>query len=75
MANIARFAGPLWDLDTHYVFEDFNGDQSDTTWIDTITDSGTVTYEDAASGVALRAAESNRLARRNKSQFAFLELR
>lgn len=53
MANIARFSGPLWDLDTHYVFEDFEGDQSDTTWIDTVTDLGTVTYEDLMSGVAL----------------------
>lgn len=53
MANVARFTGPLWDLDTHWVFEDFDGDQSDTTWIDVITDTGTVTYEDAASGVAL----------------------
>lgn len=52
MPLLDRFTAPLWDLDTMYVFDDFWSDQTDLTWIDTITDTGTVLIGDEAGGVA-----------------------
>lgn len=51
MPLLNRFTAPLWDLDTFYIFEDFWADQTDLTWIDTITDTGTVLINDAAGGI------------------------
>lgn len=53
MANVVRTA--LLDLinkdDVIIVQDDFLGDQSDITWIDTITDTGTATVGDAVGGI------------------------
>jgi hypothetical protein len=50
--NLARYVQPLKDIDTMYVFDDFTGDQSDITAVDTVTDIGTVSVGDGANGVA-----------------------
>lgn len=52
MANLARFTGPLWDLDTFHIFDDFWMDQTDLTWVDVVTDTGTVLMNDIANGTA-----------------------
>jgi hypothetical protein len=52
MANLARFTRDLTELDVVKVFDDFVGDQSDITFVDTITDSGTVLMGDDVNGVA-----------------------
>lgn len=36
---------------THWVYDDFDGDQTDLTWLDTVTDTGTVTMDHVANGV------------------------
>lgn len=51
MANINRFTQPLWDLDTFYVWNDFDKDQADTDAVDTVTDSGTVLMGDDVCGL------------------------
>src|SRR3990167_7061828 len=53
MASVARFTAPLIDLDTHFIFDDFSSTREDNTWVDTITDTGTVTVIDNENGVAL----------------------
>ena len=50
MPLLNRFAHPLWDLDTFFVFSDFDRDQADTDFLDTVTDSGTVAVGDQAGG-------------------------
>lgn len=51
MANLARFTSHLAELDTVVVFDDFVCDQSDVSFIDTITDTGTALVGDAVNGV------------------------
>jgi hypothetical protein len=51
MANLARFTSPLWDLDTFHIFDDFEADQSDLFWVDTIPDTGSAAVGDAARGI------------------------
>lgn len=51
MGNLARFTAPLRDLDTVVAYSDFVDDQSDTSFIDTLTDSGTAAVGDAFGGV------------------------
>lgn len=51
--NINRCTGPLWDLDTFFVFNDFEDDQSDIRAVDTVTDTGTVAIGDARKGIAV----------------------
>jgi azurin len=51
MANINRYHPFLEMLDTVVVFDDFTGDQSDITALDTITDTGTALVGDAVNGV------------------------
>src|SRR5690349_3105241 len=51
MPLLNRFTAPLWDLDTFHVFDDFWSDQTDLTWVDTVTDSGSVAIGDAAGGI------------------------
>ena len=53
MPSVARYTAPLIDLDTHFVFDDFSSTREDNTWIDTITDSGSVTTQDNENGVLL----------------------
>lgn len=53
MANINRFTAPLVDLETFYIFDDFWSDQTDLTWVDTVTDTGTVLIGDNANGLAV----------------------
>jgi hypothetical protein len=52
MTRLARFTKELFDLDTFYIFTDFTEDQADVSWVDTVTDSGTVVYGDARRGIA-----------------------
>lgn len=52
MPALERFTGIQRDLDTYNVFDDFTGDQVDTTMVDTVTDSGTVLFGDTACGIA-----------------------
>lgn len=52
MSAISRFTHNLQDLDTFFIFDDFWGDQVDTSAVDTITDSGTVVMGDNAGGIA-----------------------
>ncbi len=49
--NLSRYTAPLRDLDTFYVFDDFDKDQSDLWAVDTITDSGTAAVGDATRGI------------------------
>jgi hypothetical protein len=51
MANLNRFTGALWDLDTFYIFDDFWMDQTDLTAVDTITDTGTALVGDETRGI------------------------
>lgn len=51
MANLARYTQPLIDLDTVSVFTDFVDDQSDISFVDTITDTGTALVGDEVNGV------------------------
>ena len=51
--NISRFTQPLRDLDTFYIWNDFDRDQADTDAVDTITDSGSVVMGDAAAGTVV----------------------
>jgi hypothetical protein len=51
MPMLNRFTRQLWDLDTFYVFNDFEKDQVDTDWVDTVTDTGTVAIGDEVGGV------------------------
>ena len=53
MPSVARFTSPLFDLDTHFVHDDFSSTREDNTWVDTITDTGTVTTQDNENGVVL----------------------
>lgn len=50
--NLARFTSEQWQLDCFHVFDDFWMDQTDLTWVDTVTDTGTVAIGDEAGGVA-----------------------
>lgn len=50
--NINRFTQPLRDLDTFYIFNDFDADQLDAIAVDTVSDTGTVLMGDEANGVA-----------------------
>lgn len=50
--KLNRFTSSLWDLDTFYVFNDFDEDQSDVRAVDTVPDTGTVLINDAANGIA-----------------------
>jgi hypothetical protein len=51
MSNLARFVSPQMDLDTFFISDDFAWDQTDLSWVDTITDSGTALVGDAANGI------------------------
>jgi hypothetical protein len=42
----------LEERSLHQIWDDFDTDQSDIDWVDTVTDTGTVTVGDAANGVA-----------------------
>lgn len=49
--NLTRYSAFLQEIDTVKVFDDFTGDQSDITAIDTITDIGTALVGDDVNGV------------------------
>lgn len=51
MANLLRYGNAIQELDTVQVFDDFLGDQVDTTAVDTVTDSGTAAVGDDVNGV------------------------
>ena len=50
MPNVGRFTAPLIDLDTFHIFEDFWIEQTDLSFTDVITDSGTATVGDWENG-------------------------
>lgn len=50
MGAVTRFPLELTQYDNFKQFDDFTGDQTDLTWIDTITDSGTVTMDSVING-------------------------
>lgn len=49
--NLNRFTDALWNLDTYWIFYDFDTVRHDDEWVDTVTDSGTVTNGDARAGI------------------------
>jgi hypothetical protein len=51
MPSLNRFTRPLWDLDTFHVWDDFWWDQTDLSWVDTVTDTGTALVGDATRGI------------------------
>lgn len=51
MANILRFPNNLAQLEQFGVYSDFTDVRNDDTWVDTITDTGTITVGDAARGI------------------------
>lgn len=70
MANLARFVQPETDLDTFYVFDDFDRDQVDTTAVDTVTDSGTVAMGDAAGGTVVLTPSDGTVADNDEAYLA-----
>lgn len=50
MPSVARWTGPLVDLDTFHVFEDFWIEQTDLSFTDVVTDTGTATVGDYENG-------------------------
>jgi hypothetical protein len=52
MSALLRFPDVMRQADQFGFFEDFIGDQTDSFLVDTITDSGSVTYDDAVGGRA-----------------------
>lgn len=53
MANLMRMPVAMRELDVYGKFTDFIEDQADTEWVDTVTDTGTVLFGDAAGGEAV----------------------
>jgi hypothetical protein len=52
VANINRFTGPLWDLDTFYLFDDFANEILANNWVTTVVGTTpTAAVGDAAGGV------------------------
>jgi hypothetical protein len=70
MANLTRFTGPLFDLDSFHIFDDFWMDQTDLTFVDTITDTGTVAIGDAVSGIATLTPSDGTVADNDEVYFA-----
>lgn len=68
--KLNRFTAPLWDLDTFYVFNDFEKDQSDIEAVDTVTDSGTVAIGDEVTGVALLTPSDGSVADNDEAYLA-----
>lgn len=70
MTNLARFTSALWDLDTFVVWDDFWADQSDTFWIDTVTDSGSAAVGDVARGVMVLTPSDGTVADNDEAYLA-----
>ena len=51
MPLLDRFTAPLWDLDTAYLFDDFEETLSTNRWTATLTDTGTAAVGDALGGI------------------------
>lgn len=51
MPLLNRFTSPLWDLDTAYLFDDFQKTIVAGEWVATLTDTGTAAVGDAAGGI------------------------
>lgn len=62
MANIARAPQLMLRPDCYFIEDDFWADQSDTFWIDTVTDAGTVTVGDAVKGIMALVASDGTVA-------------
>ena len=70
MPKIIEFCPEEKVFATFHIFNDFEKDQADTDWIDTITDSGTVTIGDAASGIAALVPSDGSVADNDEAYFA-----
>lgn len=70
MANLVRFTSAQAELDTFRVFDDFWMDQTDLTFVDTITDSGSVAIGDAANGIATLLASDGSVADNDEVYYA-----
>lgn len=70
MANLNRFTQPLWDVDTFFIWNDFDKDQADTDAVDTVTDSGSVAMGDAANGTAVLTASDGTVADNDEAYLA-----
>jgi hypothetical protein len=49
--DITRYPYPVSQVDQMLIFDDFTNDQSDISWVDTITDTGTALVGDNAAGI------------------------
>lgn len=68
--NLGRYVQQLQDLDTMIVFDDFVNDQSDITFIDTVTDSGTAAVGDGVNGVMLLTPSDGTVADNDEAYIA-----
>lgn len=70
MNMLARKPAFLESLDCYCRLEDFDKDQTDLDWIDTITDSGSVAVGDAANGIATLTPSDGTVADNDEAYYA-----
>lgn len=70
MNAVVRMPSFVGSLDCYTRLEDFDKDQTDLDWVDTITDSGTVTIDDAANGLAVLVPSDGTVADNDEAYFA-----
>lgn len=70
MANQAHWPNFLREIDTVILASDFLDDQSDVVFVDTITDSGSVTIGDAVRGIAALVPSDGTVADNDEAYFA-----
>ena len=68
--NLVEFCPPQKVFRTFNLFNDFERDQADTDWVDTVTDSGTVSIGDAANGVAALVPSDGTVTDNDEAYFA-----
>jgi hypothetical protein len=69
--NLNRFTAPLGDLDTVNWFDDFQLDQSDINYIDTVTDTGTAVAGDSVNGVVVLTPSDGTVTNNDETYIAF----
>ena len=70
MANVNQYTAALRDAGTHHIYSDFDRDQADTEWVDTITDTGTVLMGDATDGTAVLTPSDGTVADNDEAYLA-----
>lgn len=70
MANLVNTSRLLSNAYSYVVEDDFTGDQADTVFIDTVTDSGSVTIGDAVAGIAALVPSDGTVADNDEAYFA-----